>query len=275
MLLFDHRAAPLILCAFLFPCVATEAPSRVPPQTSTPEGLRLLHKMQAALGGADKIAAIRDYEETVRAKIWNNSGVPMGEVRKRTRWMRSPNVLRLDQVGPRDTYVLYFDGTSGSGWEILPDVSGPDSFKTSAKAVELTGGELTFARNYLTGFQLTTWLADRMPSYVLTSPAANVLRIEHEATAEDTTLDPATGLPVKSNGVSLADPDRPTSSEMRIGAWTEVAGVHFPTLRTNYHNGVKLAELTTEEGIHVNTGLLPQVLAAKPADLSPDLPIRK
>src|SRR2546430_11423342 len=38
--------------------------------------------------------------------------------------------LRLDQVGPGDTYVLFFDGTSG--WEILPD-------KTVA---DLTGGEI-------------------------------------------------------------------------------------------------------------------------------------
>ena len=39
------------------------------PQMSSPEGLALLHKMQAALGGADKLAAANDFEETVKAQI--------------------------------------------------------------------------------------------------------------------------------------------------------------------------------------------------------------
>jgi hypothetical protein len=79
----------------------------------------------------------------------------MGEVRKRTRWMRNPNLLRVDQIGPRDTYVLYFDGDSGTGWEMLPDLKNNDKFKTTGEAIELIGGELKFAQNYLSGFDLT------------------------------------------------------------------------------------------------------------------------
>jgi hypothetical protein len=86
--------------------------------SSGQDGLQLFHKMQDAIGGADKIASVRDFEESVRARAWHNDGRSMGEVRKRTRWIR-PNILRLDQVGAEDTYVLYFDGTAG--WEILPD----------------------------------------------------------------------------------------------------------------------------------------------------------
>jgi hypothetical protein len=228
--------------------------------------------MQTALGGADKIAAIGDYEETVRAEIWNNKGARIGEVRKRTRWMRSPNLLRLDQIGPGDTYVLYFDGDSDSGWEILPDVKGPEEFKTTGNAIDLTGGELKFARNYLTGFQFNTWLADRMPGYRVTSSAANVLRIEHDGSADDITLDPASGLPIKTASVFLATPNSPVSAEMRYGGWTEVAGVRFPTQRANYHNGVKLAEEKTQETIRVNVGLTRQELAAKPSDFEPDIP---
>jgi len=223
--------------------------------------------MQNALGGAEKIAAINDYEEIVRAEIWNNIGTPMGEVRKRTRWMRSPNLLRLDQIGPRDTYVLYFDGGLDSGWEILPDLKNPEKFRTTGKPIELVGGELRFARGYLSGFQFNTWLADRFPGNTITSPAPNVLRI---GTA-DITLDPTTGLPLKTAGVSLADPNRPVSQEMRYSEWTEVEGVRFPTLRANYHNGVKLAEEKTGT-IRVNTGLTPQKLAAKPSDFAPDIP---
>jgi hypothetical protein len=264
-------AAFFILCCFPHPGISESAPSQAS-QMSTQEGLRLLHKMQTALGGADKIAAIRDYEETVHAEIWNNKGAPLGEVRKRTRWMRSPNLLRLDQAGPGDTYVLYFDGTLGSGWEILPNLKGPEKFKTTGQVIELAGDELKFARNYLSGFQFNTWLADRIPGCIITSPAANVVRIEHDGTADDFTLDPATGLPVKTAGVSSANPGRPVSAEMRYGGWVDVAGVRFPAQRANYHNGVKLAEETTEEAIRVNVGLKPQELSARPADFAPDIP---
>lgn len=97
-------------------------------------GVQLLQKMQTALGGSERIAAIRDYEETVQAQTWNNKGKLNGEVRKRTRWI-APNYLRLDQIGPDDSYVLFFDGESG--WEILADKS----------VLALVGDELNLLRS--------------------------------------------------------------------------------------------------------------------------------
>lgn len=74
------------------------------------DALQLFHKMQTALGGADKIADIQDFEQSVRAETWDNQGNPHGLVRKRTRWVR-PGYLRLDQVGPDDTYVFISMGS--------------------------------------------------------------------------------------------------------------------------------------------------------------------
>src|SRR5690348_5435386 len=113
----------------------------------------------------------------------------------------------------------------------------------------------------------------RTPGYTVTSPEPNVLRIQHDDDGIDFTLDPKTWRPVKTSGVSLANPDRPTSAEMRYEGWTEVAGVRFPTRRTNYHNGVKAGEIT-ETAIHVNVGLVAQKLATKPPDFSPEIPRR-
>ena len=238
-------------------------------QSSTPEGLRLLHQMQTALGGAARIAAIRDYEETIRGETWNPDGTHLGYVRKRTRWMRQPNVVRLDQIGARDTYVLYFDGVKG--WEILPDVTGSDPLRTSGKPIALAGGELAFARNYLSGFAINLWLADRMAGFTVSSPGPNIIRIAHDGTATDFTLDPTTSLPIKTNGVSLANPDRPVPAEMRYEAWTQVAGVRFPTKRANYLNGMKLGAIT-DATIRVNRGLNAKELAAQPANSMPELP---
>ncbi len=259
----------LVLSAVLGVSAAQDAT----PRASTEDGLRLLHNMQKALGGANRIAAVRDFEETIRAEAWDARGAALGEVRKRTRWMRTPNLLRLDQKGARGTYVLYFDGASSSGWEILPDLKSPDPYQTTKSPVPLAGGEIEFARSYLSGFDLTMWLADQTRGYVVTSPRPNSVRIAHEGKATDFTLDPTTWLPMKSASVSLADPDRPVPAEMRFEGWKEISGVRFPTHRVNYHSGVKRGEVITE-AIQVNVGLKPQQLAAKPADFMPDLPRR-
>jgi hypothetical protein len=265
------RLAPLTLAVIVALSVPQSATAQLSPPISTAEGLQLLHKMQKALGGADKIAAIQDYEETVQAKTWNADGSPLGDVRKRTRWMRSPNVVRLDQIGPRDTYVLFYDGSSGAGWEILPDQRNPDPLKTTGEAIALVGGELRFATNYLAGFQFNGWLADRTPGYTVSSPAKNVLRMVRNSDATDITLDSATWLPMKSAGVSLANPDRPVQAELHYEAWTTVAGIRFPTKRVNYHGGLKLGEIT-DATIRINIGLTADQLAAKPSNFAPDIP---
>lgn len=259
----------VLILATIISAFATETSSQ--PSASSPEGIRLLHKLQDALGGAKRIAAVKDFEETIRAEARDSNSASLGEVRKRTRWMRSPNVVRLDQIGPRGTYVLYFDGSSGDGWEILPDLTSPDIYKTAGKAVSLAGGELEFAKGYLFGFDLNVWLADQMPGFTVSSPKPNIVRIDREGKATDFTLDPVTSLPLTSASLSLADPNHPVQAEMRYDGWKEVSGVRFSTHRVNYHNGVNRGEVTTET-IRVNSGLRAQDLATKPADFSPDLP---
>src|SRR5262249_7539354 len=231
------------------------------------------HKMQDSLGGATRIAAVHDFEETIRAQAWDAAGGSLGEVRKRTRWMRTPNLLRLDQSGPRGTYVLYFDGGPRAGWGTLPDVTSLDRFKTPGGAVELAGGELEFASSYLSGFELNLWLADQVPGYTVTSRGPTVIRIVHEGRATDLTLDSATSLPLTSAHVSLADPDHPVPGEMRYDGWKEISGVRFPIRRVNYLSGMKRGEVVTES-VQVNAGLRARDLAAKPADFAPDIPRR-
>jgi len=247
-------------------------PSSTPPSDPVPtntgrtaapgasdDGLALLHKLQDAVGGGDRIAAVRDFEQTILGETWDQQGRKM-EVRKRVRWIR-PNHLRLDQVGPGNTFVLYYDGTGG--WEILPD----------GRVLDLAGGELEFARHYLRGFVLTHLLADRDPTYVVSSPAPNVVRItdrEDEASPTDFTLDPETGLPLKETGMSLADPDHPVSSETQYADWETVEGIKFTRRFSKFHAGVHVAEATVV-GIRINSGLDPAVLSQKPADGKPVL----
>jgi|SRR6266851_8033502 len=52
--------------------------------SSGQDALQLFRKMQTALGGAEKIASVCDFEESVRADTWYSDGRPLGKVRKRT-----------------------------------------------------------------------------------------------------------------------------------------------------------------------------------------------
>jgi hypothetical protein len=233
------------------------------PSVFSQDGLQLFHKMQEALGGATEIAAVHDFEQELRADTWDGNGRTLGEVRKRTRWVR-PNYLRADQVGPGSTYVLFFDGTSG--WEILP---GTDSI------ADLAGGELNFAQKYGRDFRLNTWLADRDPRYRITSPAPNVVRIsDGDVTHQlDITLDPASSLPVKTTSVSLADPAHPVPSEEVTTEWETVQGIRFARRWSVSRSGIRVAEATVEQ-TKLNSGLKPADLAAKPSDLKPVLSLR-
>ena len=223
------------------------------------DGPALIHKMQDALGGAEKIAAVRDFEETQGAESFDAGGNSIGDVRKRTRWIR-PGYLRVDQVGPGSTYVLYFDGKSG--WEILP---GAD------KAVELTGGELKFAQGYVRGFFLLMWLADRDPRYKITSPAERVVRVSDGDLSHqlDYTLDPATWLPVKETFLSLSDPAHPVPNDKVFEEWITAGGVRFPSRFSVLRSGVRVARATSMEAIRINTGLKLDDLSARPADGKP------
>jgi hypothetical protein len=222
------------------------------------DALQLFHKMQTALGGAEKIASVHDFGESVRAQAWHNDGRSMGEVRKRTRWIW-PNILRLDQVGAEDTYVLYFDGTSG--WEITPD----------RPLANLDAGDLKFAHNYVTGIVLDLWLADRDPNRVITSSGANLIVVSTKGDSSqrtELTLDPVTFLPVKETDISLSDPNHPVSSESRFERWQVIDGVKFPQRIIKFHSGKKVAEITVEQ-TELNRGLKAADLAIKPPDQKP------
>jgi hypothetical protein len=214
--------------------------------------------MQTALGGADKIAAVHDFDQTVHAEAWNFNGDAMGTVHKRVRFIR-PSCLRVDQVGRTDSYVLYFDGTSG--WEILPN----------GTVADLKDDELNFARNYLNEFALNRFLADRDPRYALGSPGPDIITIgskDNSFPASDFTLDPNTFLPLKETQVSHSDPDHPATLETKFAQWQTVDGVKFPGVITKVRNGIKLAKITADS-TKINSGLKIADLAAQPPDKKP------
>jgi hypothetical protein len=245
-----------ILCALAFMFAAF-----LPTLSQCQDAKRLFHRMQIALGGGDKIAAVRDFEECVHADTWNDAGKSHGVVYKRTRWIK-PAVLRLDQIGPGDTYVLFFSGASG--WEILPDRG----------FAELTGDELMFARRYANGVDLKLWLADRDSNNLFAISRDDVISISIKADAShktEITLDPATFLPLKESSISLVDAAHPVVTQTRLFQdWERFQGLEFPRRITNFHNGKRVAEIRLLE-LKLDNRTKSEDLAVKPEDLKPQM----
>lgn len=234
----------LQLLAFIF---VTTLPAQTAPSQ---DALQLLRRMQEALGGADKLAAIRDYDWKITAKIYGPGGQYGGEGVRRIRLVL-PNHFRCDQTIPMGEVIWYFDGTKG--WEITPD----NGYAT------LAGGELEFVMREAGGFYLKLWLADHNPDFTITSGGPNVIRIAYKGAPTDITVDPQTGLPTRTASKSLSNPDAPVPAYTEVKEWQTVNGVKLPQRILNYHSGTLVADIRTTE-IRINSGLDARDLAAPP-----------
>ena len=225
------------------------------------DGASLFHQMQRVLGGKAKIAAINRFEQCVRAEAWDETGKSHGVVYKRTRWTK-PTVLRLDQVGAGDTYVLFFNGVSG--WEILPDKG----------LVELTGDELAFAEGYAKGVDINLWLADEDINNLLASSKDHVISISSKGDPThrtDITLNEKTLLPVSESSISLTDASHPVEMQKRqFEDWKTFDGVKFPRRIINFHHGRKVADIQLLE-LELNAAMNLSDLSRRPENLKPQM----
>jgi hypothetical protein len=224
-------------------------------------GLPLFHRMQTALGGREKINAVRAFEQCVRANAWDDAGKYHGVVYKRTRWIK-PDIVRLDQIGMGDTYVLFFDGKAG--WEILPDKG----------FTQLAGGELEFAQGYAQGVDVMGWLADDDVDTVFTSSASNVVSLSTKGNAlhrTDITLDPTTFLPMSESTISLTDAGHPLQTKRReFSKWRNFQGVKFPRRIVNFHGAARVADIRMLK-IKINDIMSVKDLAIEPQNKQPQM----
>jgi len=102
------------------------------PSAFPQDAIQLFRKMQEALGGADRIAGIHDFEEAVRADAWRGPSA---------RCARGPA-----GSGP----IFSPAGPSRPGRHLRPLLQRRFRVGNTAKTVaDLAGGELKFAQHYL------------------------------------------------------------------------------------------------------------------------------
>jgi zinc protease len=211
-------------------------------------GKKLLQRVQQAVGGADKLAAVQDFSETVDFSM---TAMPAGTTIKQVNLWAAPEYFRQESVLPFGKMVVFSDGKSG--W-----MSTPQGVRPLPEPLLKQIREELF-RNY---FRLL--LSDRMPDRSVTSPEEGVVEISDQAgNSVKLFLDEKTGFPAREAYVSAQPMGAQGSMEEVFENFDGVGGIQVPKKITINQNGKKFGEVIIQE-YKFNSGIKPDDLSQKP-----------
>lgn len=222
---------------------------------SLAKGKALLERVAQSMGGADKLAAVKDLQYHATLEVFT-PGASM-KVKQTTSFI-APSTVRQDNELPFLKQSVYSDGTSG--W--LSGVQGMQNLP--AAVLKQIRGE---AFRQMVSLALSDRDADRTVNQLsdgeieISSKDGESVRI---------TVDDSTGLPAK-----LAYRQSPaeggTAVEEVFSDWRDADGVHLPFHWIVMQNGKKFAALSVED-YKINSGLTAEVLSKRPTVTSPLFP---
>jgi zinc protease len=215
---------------------------------SLERGKKLLERAQQAAGGADKLAEVHDFSETVEL---STAVMPSGVKITQTNLWAAPGYFRQESQLPFGKIIVYSDGKSG--W-----MSTPQGIRPLPEAQLKQVREELF-RNY---FQLL--LSDRMTGRTVSSPREGVLDIGDQAGNSVTLLlDEKTGLPAKETYRSEQPMGPSADMEETFEEFGQAGEIKAPKKVTINQNGKKFAEITITE-YKLNSGIKAEDISKKP-----------
>jgi predicted Zn-dependent peptidase len=212
------------------------------------KGNQLLERAQHAVGGADKLAAVKDMLEVAELKVDPSAG---GVTMKRTdRWVVPAN-FREDTQLPFGTVSIYGDGKSG--WMSSPQGLAP-----------LPPAQLKPVQDKLLRLFFLMLLSDKLPGRSVNRIGDGTLEISdgHGSTAR-LFVDEKTGMPAKVEYASESMNGPPSTIDEIYNGFEEVNGIKIPNRMTIMQNGRKYADVVVES-VKLNTGLKAEDLSKKP-----------
>lgn len=216
---------------------------------SLQKGGELLRRVQAAVGGADRLAAVKDMVERAEYQVEGAAGGGM-KVEQVNRWI-APGHYRQESRFPMGSVTAYSDGAGG--WLVTPQGAGA-----------LAGPHLKQVQGGLFRLYFRLLLSDRMPGRQVNAIDERTLEITG-AGGESARLvvDPATHLPerVVYRAVRMAGP--PVTAEDCYTRFQEVSGIQVPFQVTIMQGGQKFAEVAIRD-FQINTGLKVEELSKRP-----------
>ncbi len=213
---------------------------------SLAKGKELLQRVQQTLGGADKLAAVKDLQFQADIDVQTPSG-PAMKVKQMNSYL-FPAAMRQEIQLPFGKQSMYSDGRSG--W-----LAGMQGVRDLSPAI------LAQARGEAFREILGLTLSDRDSGRTVSYTSDGVLDISAK-TGERVELqvDEKTGLPMK---ISYQEAGAGATVEQLFSDWREIGGVRLPFQWTVMQDGKKYAEVKIQD-YKLNSGLTEETLSKKP-----------
>jgi zinc protease len=215
---------------------------------SLTRGKQLLQKAQLAMGGAEKLAALKDATHTLELALEPAAG---GFKVKQVSMYLAPGQLRQEQELPFGKVIVYSDGKTG--WLSTPQ--GVQSMP--AEVLKQVQGAIFREPTAL-------MLSDRDASRTVNAVGDDAIEISTvDGLRVRIEFDPATGLPGRELYTEPGQNGAPAQTTDIFSDWREVAGIKLPFKEIQQENGVKMLEMTVSEH-KFNSGLTAAELSKRP-----------
>jgi zinc protease len=212
------------------------------------EGKQLFERVQQAVGGAEKLAAVKDMVEV--AEFHRDPSAPGVDMKRTDKWV-APSYLREDTQMPFGVVSLYTDGKTA--WMASAQGSGP-----------LPPEQMKPVRDKLLRLYFAMLLGD-LPGRTVSLTGDGALDIsDGQGDTVRLFIDQKTGLPAK---VEYTTPSMggapPATIDETFDGFEEVNGIQAPNRITITQDGKKYAAVIVQS-LKINTGLKPEDLNKKP-----------
>ena len=214
---------------------------------SLARGKQLLERAQQAMGGAEKLAGVKDRTYVAEATLENPAGLKL----KITNIFLAPDKVRQEQELPVGKVITYSDAKSG--WLATP------------QGVQPMPGDI-LKQNQAEVFRemFPLLLSDLDPSRTVNAIGENSVEISSpEGFSVKLDFDPATGLPARQTYTGEGQNGGPATTSETFSDWRESAGFKMPGKVVQQENGVKVLEVTVTD-VKVNTGVTEAELSKRP-----------
>jgi len=210
---------------------------------SIEKGKQLLQKVQTALGGAEKLAAVKDFTQTSEVQI--DPSVGGLKLKQTNRWL-SPGLFRQEVEAPFGKLASFSNGTTG--WVSSPQGTGA-----------LVGPMLNQAQGEIFRSYFSLMTSDHDPNRTVNYAGPGLMDISDKGgNAVHLTVDENTGLPLKSTYAGPQGAIEETWSDLR-----DVGDVKFPFKISITQGGRKFSDVIIQD-VKVNTGLTAAELSKQP-----------
>jgi hypothetical protein len=216
---------------------------------SLARGKQLLERAQQAMGGAEKLAAVKDATYTADIALEAAAG---GIKLKLVNMYLAPDQLRQEQELPGAKIIEYSDGKSG----FLATPQGVQPMP--AEALKQAQGEL-FREPY------ALLLSDRDPARIVNAVGENTVEVAaaNGSLKVKIEFDSATGLPARETYTEAGATGAPAETTEIYSDWREVGGIKLPHKAIQLENGMKMLEVAISE-YKINSGLTAAALSKRP-----------